>query len=105
MEGTASDEKAGSQPVGADASSGAAQQQTPSQTPPQQQSFSMLQTFLELPWHVVPFLFGMFALVEALRQGGWVDFFAGVRGCGSSTVMTVTFARPVSMLPLIAVWL
>ena len=39
----------------------------------------MTRTFAELPWHVVPFLFGMFALVEALQQGGWVDFFAGVR--------------------------
>ena len=76
---TASDDKPGSHPASADASSGAAPSQTPSQAPPQQQSFSMMQTFLELPWHVVPFLFGMFALVEALRQGGWVDFFAGVR--------------------------
>ncbi len=82
MEDATPNEKAGFQLAGADASSGAAPQQTPPLTPaPPQQNFSMLQTFLELPWHVVPFLFGMFALVEALRQGGWVDFFAGVRHC------------------------
>ena len=46
---------------------------------PPPDGFSLWRTFLELPWHVVPFLFGMFALVEALQQGGWVDFFAGVR--------------------------
>ena len=76
-EPSASEGKAASQLAGADVPGGAAHP-TPPQ-PAEQQSFSMTQTFLELPWHVVPFLFGMFALVEALRQGGWVDFFAGVR--------------------------
>ena len=41
--------------------------------------FSLTRTFRELPWHVVPFLFGMFMLVEALDQGGWVAYFAQVR--------------------------
>ena len=56
---------------------GAAVEPPPPQPP--SEAFSLWQTFKELPWHVVPFLFGMFALVEALQQGGWVDFFAGVR--------------------------
>jgi len=29
-----------------------------------------------LPWAVIPFLFGMFTLVEALNQAGWIDQFA-----------------------------
>ena len=57
----------------------------PSQQPTPTQSFSMTRTFAELPWHVVPFLFGMFALVESLQQGGWVDFFAGVRALPAPT--------------------
>ena len=73
---SASHGKAAPQLAGADALMAAAPQQSP---PSPRESFSMRQTFLELPWHVVPFLFGMFALVEALQQGGWVDFFAGVR--------------------------
>lgn len=43
-----------------------------------QVGFSLWRTFQELPWHVVPFLFGMFILVEALALGGWVDYFARV---------------------------
>ena len=44
-----------------------------------QAGFSLWRTFTALPWHVVPFLFGMFIMVEALNQGGWVDYFGRVR--------------------------
>lgn len=46
---------------------------------PVQPGFSLWATFMEMPWHVVPFLFGMFIIVEALNQGGWVDYFGKVR--------------------------
>lgn len=49
-----------------------------------QAAFSLWYTFKALPWHVVPFLFGMFIMVEALNQGGWVDYFGRVRRSPSS---------------------
>mmetsp|Transcript_4954 Transcript_4954/g.14258 ORF Transcript_4954/g.14258 Transcript_4954/m.14258 type:complete len:676 (-) Transcript_4954:710-2737(-) len=55
-----------------------------------QAGFSLWRTFQELPWHVVPFLFGMFILVEALALGGWVDYFArALAGATSSTFAAV----------------
>lgn len=37
---------------------------------------SFLSGILHLPWEIVPFVLGMFILVEALVQSGWVDRFA-----------------------------
>jgi len=31
---------------------------------------------LALPWAVLPFLFGMFTLVQGLKNGGWIDIFS-----------------------------
>lgn len=39
-------------------------------------------SLMALPWAVIPFLFGMFTLVEALNKAGWIDEFA--RGCVSA---------------------
>jgi len=33
-------------------------------------------SLLALPWAVLPFLFGMFTLVQALGNGGWIDVFS-----------------------------
>jgi len=34
------------------------------------------QSLANLPWAVLPFLFGMFTLVQALNKAGWIDEFA-----------------------------
>eukprot|EP00808_Paulinella_micropora_P017354 g48136.t1 len=63
-----------------------------------------------LPWSIVPFVFGMFVLVEALEISGWLDAMAvllanGMRGRGAvacvfiTTVLTIVLSNFINNQP------
>eukprot|EP00002_Diphylleia_rotans_P019289 TRINITY_DN3734_c0_g1_i1.p1 TRINITY_DN3734_c0_g1~~TRINITY_DN3734_c0_g1_i1.p1 ORF type:complete len:476 (+),score=111.56 TRINITY_DN3734_c0_g1_i1:48-1475(+) len=55
-------------------------------------SINLSSAFRRMPWDIVPFVFGMFVLVESLDAAGWIEEFAIILAGACHSVFSASFA-------------